>query len=91
MNVLFAMGTPTTTDDTGYFLWLAHSWPVFLPPIIAICVTLVFWVRRMVHSSGNGTNTPGPTDIEAQRLGQEQALNSESDPPPGWPLEFEVV
>ena len=95
MNAIFAMGTSTTTDDTGYFLWLAHTWPVFVPPVLAICAFLVFLVKRIIHSLGHGTNTPGQPGIEQgvhqQQLDQSQSPDPQPGPPPNWPLEFEIA
>jgi hypothetical protein len=91
MNALFAMGIPNTTDDSGYFLWLAHAWTVFLPPALAICVALAFWVKRMVRRSGHGIDPSGPVEAQTQPMSREPSLGSESEPPPSWPLEFEAA
>ena len=91
MNVLFAMGTSTTADDTGYFLWLAQYWRVFLPPAIAICVALAFLVKHVIHRFRHGPNVPGQPEPEVQHLSQAPSSPPVSEPPPSWPLEFEAA
>jgi hypothetical protein len=61
MNILLAMGVPTTNDRRGYFLWLAHNWQFLMPAAMALLVIVfafVAWVVRVIRS-GRGGATPG--------------------------------
>jgi len=51
MNIILAMGTPTTSDSTGYFLLLPHLWPVFVIPLICFYFVLAAWVIRKVRDA----------------------------------------
>jgi hypothetical protein len=51
MNILFAMGTPTTSDSTGYFLLLPHLWPLFVIPLVCFYFVLTVWVIRKIREA----------------------------------------
>ena len=89
MNILFAMGIPTTTDDSGYVLWLAHSWSVFVPPILALCAGLSFWViRKIRHSSSAPPCPPGQTIAPFQ---ESNRADSDPESPMHWSLPQQAV
>jgi hypothetical protein len=73
MNVMFAMGVPTTADDRGYLLWLAQNWAVVVVPAICLSAVLIAWLVRKIGSWTAAT--PGSGD---RRGSQMQSL----EPPP---------
>src|SRR5438132_12022718 len=92
MSALLAMGVPTTTDTRGYFVWLAHNWPVFVPAALAFCAVLVGLVVHIVKSWSRATPDSSGPDAPPQ------AMDGPPSPVPGsgsdadigirWPFEL---
>lgn len=66
MNVMLAMGVPTTTDDRGYVLWLAQHWILVVVPAVCLTTFLIVWALRRLRdwttssrgSGGQPTTSP---------------------------------
>src|SRR5258707_5944156 len=90
MNIFFAMGIPNTTDDQGYLLWLSHTWTVFIPPVLALCVALSVWIiRKIRHLSSAPPRPPSQSAEPCQDRANPQPSSSGSDAESAmrWPLE----
>src|SRR5436190_24346021 len=88
MSTIFAMGTPFTADDRGYFLWLSHNWQIFIPPVVMVLAIIAGWIFRRVHhsSSGDASSHGEPLRINSS----EQPSSSAADQIPGTDLPFEL-
>src|SRR6266404_8666375 len=92
MNVLFAMGIPNTTDDQGYLLWIAHSWSVFVPPLIALFVALSFWMIRRIRRSSSAPPRPPDQPIEPfQEMNRANPPRVASDSDPESPVHWAAL
>src|SRR5258707_3956203 len=96
MNILFAMDVTTTTDDQGYLLWIAHSWGVFVPLLIALFVALSFWMsRRIRRSSSTPPRAPDLPIAPFQETNKENPPRTVSDSDPQssshWALPVQAV
>ena len=60
MNILLAMGLPSTTDGRGYFLWLAHNWQFLMPLALATVVVVFAFVAVVVRMIRRGRGGVGP-------------------------------
>ncbi len=92
MNVLLAMNVPTTSDDHGYFLWLAQNWTIFILPTFILATLLVGWAVGKIRAWTTGT--PGSSEPPAAQF-QSMELPEQPSPPSGpqqiefdWPFEL---
>src|SRR5262245_34596970 len=96
MNLLLAMGIPTTPDDRGYFLWLSQHWMVFVLLTLALLALLTAWFIRTVHAWLARMSGPsGPPGPELPSAAPSSPTNSISDGKPedgfGWPVQLEFA
>jgi hypothetical protein len=80
MSILLAMGIPTTTDDSGYFLWFAHNWTMCVVPALTFGALLSYWVTRKIRT--RAARTPGSSDPPGTQS-QAAELHDRPNPPPG--------
>jgi hypothetical protein len=77
---LLAMGVPTTSDDTGYFLWFAHHWTMCVVPAFAMGALLIFWVARAIRTwTARPPSSSDPPGTQTQAL----ELHEQSNQPGG--------
>ena len=84
MGSMLAMGIPFTADDQGYLLRLAHTWQVFIPPLLALVAALIGWIFRRIHRA-SGPADRGP-DLAAQRTEVSEQRPSGELPGTDWPF-----
>lgn len=68
MNVLLAMGIPTTADDRGYFQWLSQNWTIWVVPALVFGTLLIAWVVRKIHAWSAGTPGSNQPPAESQTM-----------------------
>ena len=77
MNILFAMGIPTTTDDRGYLLWFSQNWTVLVLPTLAFSALVIAWLVRKVRDWNVATPSSPPGEQT-----QSMDLSAQPKPPP---------
>ena len=91
MNVLLAMGIPTMTDDSGYFLWFSKHWVDGVVFGLAFGILLIAWVTRKIRSwarTHGSSNPPGGQSLTMELYDQP---NPPSGPDQeGTPMPFEL-
>ncbi len=96
MNVLLAMGIPTTTDDRGYLLWLAQNWTMLVLPTLACAALLIAWVVRAVRAwtaaPPGSADRPGAQPLSADLSGPSGSPPSPTDPQSrvSWPFDLRL-
>ena len=88
MNVLFAAGISTTTDDRGYWLWFSDNWIDCVVPALLFGTFLIIWLVRRIRAwtsktPGSSTSAPGAlcqsTEVPQESKGTVQSGQAEHD------------